>query len=667
VPGRRRDAVSLLKVASLPVKLQSAKPYLIAIVAVLAGWCFQSIVGPEFGTVFAFAPFLVASMAAAWLGGLGPTLLAMAAGYVIVTWFYVSPGTIATLGKDNLAALTIYLLLGFSSGLLAEFVHRARRAAEASEERFRLALDAGSMGVWDWDIAGNKLNWSERVYEIHGVDPAAFRGRVEDFTDLIHPDDAARVSRAIDDTLAGAAPYHIEFRIVRPSGEPRWLFTSGRVVRDESGRPNRMLGATIDTTERKKAEETLKLLSEVSAATAALVDVRRTMQTLARLSVPFFADTCAVDLVNPSGRIERLAYAHADPAKESSLKELAERFAIDWNSASPAVRVLRCGKPEFVENVGASHIDSLAVSDDHRRLLEELNPRSYIVAPLVSRGQAIGAISFAFSTSARRYSVGDVAVAQELARRAATAVENARLYQGLQEAHRQKDDFLAMLAHELRNPLAAIDYAMQLSRLAPAHGPEAEEIIERQVRQLIHLIDDLLDVSRITRDRIQLQKERLDAALTIGRAVATAQPAIKKGNHRLVVELADEPLTILADPTRVEQIVVNLLNNAAKYTPNNGEISIRAYADNEQLVIKVKDTGIGIPPEMMSRVFELFTQVNPGLDRSQGGLGIGLTVVRRLTEMHGGSVSATSEGPGTGSEFTVRLPLVRDLVASPPL
>jgi signal transduction histidine kinase len=288
------------------------------------------------------------------------------------------------------------------------------------------------------------------------------------------------------------------------------------------------------------------------------------------------------------------------------------------------------------------------------------------VAPLVSRGETIGAISFAFSISGRRYSVADVAVAQELARRAATAVENARLFHGLQEAHRQKDDFLAMLAHELRNPLAAIDYAMQLSRLSPAQQPEAGEIIERQVRQLTHLIDDLLDVSRITRDRIQLQKEQIDARLTVRRAVSTAQAAIQKGNHRLVVEVADEPLHILADPIRVEQIVVNLLTNAAKYTPERGEIYVRAYADNEQLVIKVKDSGIGIPPEMLSRVFELFTQVNPGLDRSRGGLGIGLTVVRRLTEMHGGSVSATSEGPGTGSEFTVRLPLVRNTVAIPP-
>jgi PAS domain S-box-containing protein len=345
------------------------------------------------------------------------------------------------------------------------------------------------MGVWDWDVLNDKLRWTERVYEIHGVAPADFHGRVEDFTRLIHPDDAARVSAAIEEALTGDPAYNIEFRIIRPSGEMRWVYTSGRALRDDRQRAIRMLGATIDTTDRKKAEEKLK------------------------------------------------------------------------------------------------------------------------------------------------------------------------------EAHRQKDDFLAMLAHELRNPLAAIEYALQLANVCPDQSAEAMEIIERQVGHLAHLIDDLLDVSRITRDRITLQRERLDARLIVRRAVATAQPAINCGRHHLSVLLPDAPLPIDADPTRIEQILVNLLTNAAKYTPERGELSVRAFVENEQLAIKVKDTGIGIPAEMLSRVFDLFIQVNPGLERSQGGLGIGLTVVRRLAELHGGSVSVASEGSGKGSEFTVRLPLLQEHLA----
>jgi PAS domain S-box-containing protein len=227
----------------------------------------------------------------------------------------------------------------------------------------------------------------------------------------------------------------------------------------------------------------------------------------------------------------------------------------------------------------------------------------------------------------------------------------------LSEADRRKDEFLAMLAHELRNPLAAIGYSMQLLTASPDQLSLATEITQRQLRQLTHLIDDLLDVSRITTNRIQLRKEALDAGALVTRAIGSARPAIEERRHNLTVDIASKEMPIFADPTRIEQVIVNLLTNAAKYTPEGGEISVRAYPHDDHVVIKVKDTGIGIPREMLTRVFELFTQVDPTLDRAQGGLGIGLTVVRHLTEMHGGAVSAMSEGLGKGSEFSVRLPL----------
>lgn len=216
-----------------------------------------------------------------------------------------------------------------------------------------------------------------------------------------------------------------------------------------------------------------------------------------------------------------------------------------------------------------------------------------------------------------------------------------------------------MLAHELRNPLAAIGYAMQLLSTSPDQISVATEITQRQVGQLAHLIDDLLDVSRITTNRIQLRKEPVDAGILVSRAVGTARPIIEQRHHRLVVDVASNEMPLFADPTRIEQVLVNLLANAGKYTPEGGEISVRAYPQDEHVLIKIKDSGVGIPQEMLTRVFELFTQVEPTLDRSQGGLGIGLTIVRHLTEMHGGTVSATSEGLGKGSEFSVRLPLTQ--------
>jgi len=229
----------------------------------------------------------------------------------------------------------------------------------------------------------------------------------------------------------------------------------------------------------------------------------------------------------------------------------------------------------------------------------------------------------------------------------------------LAETGHRKDEFLAMLAHELRNPLAAITTAVQLSTMSGVQDQInwSMEVINRQVKHLTRLIDDLLDVSRITRGKVQLRKETIDAYPVINGALDAIRPLIEQRNHELIVSLRPG-LRLDADPTRLEQILVNLLTNAAKYTESGGTIWLTAGHEGNDIVVKVRDTGIGIPPEKLPKMFELFAQGDRSLARSEGGLGIGLTLVRSLAEMHGGSVTATSEGPGKGSEFIVRLPAV---------
>jgi PAS domain S-box-containing protein len=242
-----------------------------------------------------------------------------------------------------------------------------------------------------------------------------------------------------------------------------------------------------------------------------------------------------------------------------------------------------------------------------------------------------------------------------------------RSEESLKEADRRKDEFLATLAHELRNPLAPIRNAVQILRVRGAADPDlhsdlqwSREVIDRQVQQLTHLVDDLLDVSRITRGRIELRRERIELAAVLERALETSRPAVEAAHHRLTVTFPEGPVWVAADLTRMAQVLSNLINNAAKYTRSGGHIQVSASAADGQAKIEVRDDGIGIQPEMLSRIFDLFAQVDTSLERAQGGLGIGLTIARSLVEMHGGTIAASSAGLGQGSTFTIRLPLAQE-------
>lgn len=243
-----------------------------------------------------------------------------------------------------------------------------------------------------------------------------------------------------------------------------------------------------------------------------------------------------------------------------------------------------------------------------------------------------------------------------------------RMAEDLRTADRRKDEFLSTLAHEMRNPLAAIQGAV---RIAQRPGMEAEqewarEVVERQAQQLTRLIDDLLDVSRITLGKIELKKEPVEVCTVINRAVEVVRPLVEQRRHEITVALARGPLRVEADPARLEQVLVNLLTNAAKYMDEGGRIRLAARREKRDILIRVQDTGIGIAPEMLPRVFDLYAQVDHAHDHSQGGLGIGLALVQRLVAMHGGSVSVASEGLGRGSEFTVRLPAAKEKATAAP-
>jgi signal transduction histidine kinase/CheY-like chemotaxis protein len=292
--------------------------------------------------------------------------------------------------------------------------------------------------------------------------------------------------------------------------------------------------------------------------------------------------------------------------------------------------------------------------------------RSFVAVPLIKEGRWVALLAV-HQDRPRRWRDEEVRLLEAVAERTWFVVENARLYQELREADRRKDEFLAMLGHELRNPLAPIRNALSLLKMPGADGAdvrEASRTIDRQVEHLVRLVDDLLDVSRIMHGRIELRKERIDLAEVVARAVETTQPFIDAHGHVLSVTLPPGPIAVEADPIRLSQVLGNLLHNAAKYTRRAGRIELAVERDGGEAVLRVRDPGVGMDPGLIPHVFDVFVQGERSLARSQGGLGLGLALVRRLVEMHGGHVAATSPGPGQGSEFRVRLPALAEALAA---
>jgi PAS domain S-box-containing protein len=411
----------------------------------------------------------------------------------------------------------------------------------------------------------------------------------------------------------------------------------------------------------EEARRRSAFLAEASAVLASSLDYETTLSNVARIVVPGLADWCTVHLLEEDGSVSELAIAHADPAKVEWAREFRKRYPPDPSQSRGIWQVLRTGQSTVYREISDDLLVRGARDPEHLRLMRELGMRSVMMIPLVARGGTLGAISFIRAESGNLYGDAEQAAAEELARRCALAVENARLFQDAQKMNRAKDEFLAMLAHELRNPLGAISNALHLLNECGAdNDPMARHraVATRQVRHMAHLLEDLLDVSRITRGKVLLRMEPVDLARVVEDAAVAVRAWMDERGHSLSVSLPRREFCVAGDPTRLEQIIANLLNNAAKYTERGGAVKIRLAREGADAVLTVSDNGAGICRELLPHVFELFTQADRSLDRSEGGLGIGLTLVKSLVEMHGGTVRADSAGLGHGSRFTVRLPIL---------
>jgi PAS domain S-box-containing protein len=492
----------------------------------------------------------------------------------------------------------------------------AENALRVREERFRSLVMATSQIVWTNTADGRVLEDSPSWRAFTGQTYEEWKDH--GWMDALHPDDRERIAALWACSVATRTVFETEYRLRCKDGSYRWTAVKGVPILDADGAIREWIGANTDIHEIVTAQaELAQRLDREKRNSALLAKVAQASRTLHTV----------------------LSIEDITQALESEVRSILE--------VGQALVTL-AEDDHGSQAIGAGHAPMCG-------------GRGWLTVPLVDRkGRNIGQIQVA-DKAGGDFTDEDEAILVQLASIAANGFENARLYGSLREQDRRKDEFLAMLAHELRNPLAPISAAadmLKFGRAGEERVARASEVISRQVRHMSSLVDDLLDVSRVTRGLIQLERARVEVGAIVASAVEQARPLIEAREH--VLTIAQEALgaVVIGDANRLVQVVVNLLNNAVKYTPRGGRITLSAAREGAAVSIAIRDNGIGIDARLLPQVFDLFTQAERTPDRAQGGLGIGLALVRNIVSLHGGTVSAHSEGPGRGSVFTVTLDTV---------
>ena len=683
---------------------------------------------------------------------------------------------------------------------------RAEAALRQTEGRFRRMADAMPQIAWI-TRSGRPVEFlNERWFQYTGMSPA-FAYSPDGWKAAIHPEDLRSIARASAQAAASGTPFEAEYRVRRHDGAYRWHLGRSVEIPDEDGQALHEFGTATDIDDRKRAERDALFLAEAGATLAAIVDEASTLEKVAHLAVPAFADWCSVDLVDEDGMPLRLAVAHVDPEKVALAHDLQRRYPPRPDAPNGVFQVIRTGEPIFIPEISDELLAANADDPEHLRILRELGLQSYLCVPLKGRDGTLGAISFVAAESARRYDEPDLRLAEDLAARAVIALDNARLYREArdsegrfrqladampqivwtarpdghldyynrrwyeftgrpegeegdqswtpilhpddvrpclelwrasvesgrpyeieyrfcdragdyrwqlgralpirdeagrvvrwfgtatdiddrkraegalraardeaEEANRAKNQFLAVLSHELRTPLNPILLAASSMLDRPAEPEEIRpnlEMIRRNVHLQARLIDDLLDVMRIVRGKMPLHWEVADAHSLIEHAAQICRGEIQDHRLDLVLDLAARRHHVSADPARLQQVFWNLIKNAVKFTPEGGSIAIRSAnrpgpeGRGERLAFEIADTGIGIEPEALSRIFDPFQQGETTITRRFGGLGLGLAICKGVVEAHGGSIEVESPGPGRGATFRIALDALPEAAAGP--
>ncbi len=544
-----------------------------------------------------------------------------------------------------------------------------RKRAEEAQARLAAIVESSDDAIVAKTLDGVITSWNQGAQRLFGYTTAEAVG--QSITLIIPPERLDEEPAILQRLRRGERVDHFETVRVGKDGQRLDISLTISPVRDGAGR---IIGASKiarDITARKRAEAALaeqaRLLREVAAAgltihsAGSLDSVLRVIAEEARRILGVHRAVASLTVGEDCAQVTSAASTSGEYGRwreSSGIPPPVERACAE---------VCRTNCPMRLTH---AELETHPAWQDAGGKRDEYPPlQGWMAAPLISRGgKNLGLIRVSDKDDGD-FSESEEAVLAQLAHIASVAIENARLYGELREQDRRKDEFLALLAHELRNPLAPIRNGLQVIRLAggdPAAVAQARPMMERQLGHLVRLIDDLLDVSRISRNKMELRRSRVLLADVVSSAVETARPAIEEAGHELVVSLPPQPVHLDADLTRLAQVLGNLLTNSAKYTPHGGHIRVTAERQGGEVVVRVRDNGIGIPAGSLRSIFDMFSQVDRSVERATGGLGIGLALVKGLVEMHGGTVTAESPGVEKGSTFTVRLPVLEERAEAAP-
>jgi PAS domain S-box-containing protein len=591
--------------------------------------------------------------------------------------------------EHRLIDVSIYL-----AGLAIER-HQAEDALTKSEERFRKLVEKVRIIPWEATKSMSKITYvGSQAQEILGYPLETWYA--DDFwKEHLYRGDREWVESIVEKKAKTLSNYEIEYRVVAADGRIVWIYDLVSVFH-ENGQPSLLRGFMVDITQQKQSEEAQTYLAQASQILSKSLDYQTTIANIAQLSIPHLADGCIVYVTEEDGSIQPLAKTFASLEKEAQVNQLLQKYPVKPHELYGVAKAIRQGRLELYQAIYDEWLVAIARDREHLQLLREIGFSSVAIVPMIAREKALGAIAFIWSESARQYTQSDLILAEELAQRAALAIDNARIYRIAQRdraraemANRLKDEFLATLSHELRTPLNAILGWTQMlakGRLNEEMIAKALEIMNRNSKSLTDLVENLLDASQVVAGQVRLNTMAVDLRSLLQESLAAVRPAAKAKEIQLDF-VCQEPVGLVSgDPDRLQQVFWNLLSNAIKFTPNGGQVELNLerievtdeanpphlLLENQskenngqkteksmpQVKITITDTGIGISPEFLSHVFERFRQADSSTTRFYGGLGLGLAIVRHFVELHGGTVTAESPGEGQGAKFIVCLPAI---------